>query len=81
MRHQELMRAVGTHYRLRSTYLQDMPSEGRHSRHSVADLPLLLPQGPDTISDDYGPAASSRRIYLAAAAGARAIRMSLLCAG
>ncbi len=32
-----------------------MPSEGRHSRHSGAHLPLLSPQqGLDTISDDYG---------------------------
>jgi hypothetical protein len=58
-----------------------MPSEGRHSRHSGAYLPLLPPPGLDIISDDYGPAASCRRMDLDAAAGARATRMSLLWAG
>jgi hypothetical protein len=128
-----------TNSRLRSTGLPAMPSEGRHSRHSVCCQPLLPPPGspsdvgspePDwgaafmqraarredevlgepwqvgpaadlrirririrsirdrdaspeisTLSDDYGPAASCRRMDLAAAPGARATRMSLLWAG
>ena len=41
--------------RLRSTGLQAMPSEGRHSWHSGAHLPLLSSPGRVTISDDYGP--------------------------
>ncbi len=57
-----------------------MPSEGRHSKHSGAYLPLP-PLGLDSISDDYGPAASCLRMDLAAAAGARATRMNLLWAG
>jgi hypothetical protein len=67
--------------RLGSTGLRAMPLEGRHSRYSGAYLPLLPPPGLDTISDDYGLAASYRRIDLAAAGGARATRMSLLWAG
>ncbi len=64
-----------------STGLQDMPSEGRHNRHSGAYLPLHPPKGLDTISDDYGLAGSCRRMDIAAAAGARATRMSLLWPG
>jgi hypothetical protein len=67
--------------RLGSTGLRDMPSEGRHSTHSGIYLLLLSPPGLDTISDDNGPAGSSRRMDLATAAGARATRMSLLWAG
>ncbi len=51
----------------------------------TAGTPELLPQlqqpGLDTISDDYGPAAICRSMDLAAAAGARASRKSLLWAG
>ncbi len=65
----------------RCTGLRAMPSEGRRSRHSGAYLPLLPQPGPDTISDDYGPATTFLRMDLAAAAGARATRMSLLWAG
>ncbi len=55
-----------------------MPLEGRHSRHSVAYLPLLPPQGLDTISDDYVPAGSRQRMDITTAA---VTRMSLLWAG
>jgi hypothetical protein len=64
-----------------STGLRAMPSEGRRSRHSGAYLPQLPQPGPDTISDDYGPDTACRRMDLAAAAGARATRMSPLWAG
>jgi hypothetical protein len=79
MGHQKRVRAIGTHYG--PTGLRAMPSEGRRSRHSGAYLPQLPQQAPDTISDDYGPATTCRRMDLAAAAGARATRMSPLCAG
>jgi hypothetical protein len=66
--------------RLGSTGLRAMPSEGRHSRHSGAstadNAPVL-----GTTSDDYRPAATCRSMDLAAAAGARANRMSRLWAG
>jgi hypothetical protein len=79
------MQAVGTHGSTQTygptglraygpTGLRAMPSEGRHSRHSGAP-------GLDTISDDYGPAESCWRMDLAATAGVRATRMSLLWAG
>jgi hypothetical protein len=55
-----------------------MPSEGGHSG---AYLPQQPQPGLNTINDDYGPATSCRRMDLAAAAGARATRMSLLWAG
>ena len=55
-----------------------------HRRDGTADTPELLPQllqpGLGTISDDYGPAAFRRSKDLAAAAGARATRMSRLWA-
>ncbi len=63
--------------RLGSTGLRAMISEGRRSRHSGAYLPQLPQPGLDTISDDYEPAASCRRMALAAATGARATRMKL----
>jgi hypothetical protein len=44
------MRAVRTHYV--PTGLQAMPSEGRHSWHSGAYLPLLSYPGRATISDE-----------------------------
>jgi hypothetical protein len=79
MRHQERVRAVGTHYGPTRIYGPTGHAiGGTHSRHSGAYQPLLPPPG---LSDDYGPAASCRRIDLAAAAGARATRMSLLWAG
>ena len=65
--------------RLGSTGLRAMPSEGRHSRHSGASTTATA--GLSTISDDYGPAAIRRSMDLAAAAGARATRMSRLRAG
>ena len=56
-----------------------------HRRDGTADTPELLPRlsqpGLGTISDDYGPAAFRRSKDLAAAAGARATRMSRLRAG
>jgi hypothetical protein len=56
-----------------------------HRRDGTAGTPELLPQLPQpglgTISDDYGPAATCRSMDLAAAAGARANRMSRLWAG
>ncbi len=52
--------------RLGSTGLLAMPSEGWHT------------PGLDTNSDDYGPAATCRSMDLAATAGARATRMSIL---
>ena len=56
-----------------------------HRRDGTAGTPELLPQlsqpGLGTISDDYGPAAIRRSKDLAAAAGARATRMSRLRAG
>ena len=56
-----------------------------HRRDCTADTPELLTQlsqpGLGTISDDYGPAAFRRSKDLAAAAGARATRMSRLRAG
>jgi hypothetical protein len=54
-------------------------------RAYCAGTPELIPQlsqpGLGTISDDYGPAAIRRSMDLAAAAGARATRMSRLRAG
>jgi hypothetical protein len=67
--------------RLGSMGLLAMPSKGRRSRHSEAYLPQLPQPGLDTISDDYGLATTCRRMVLAAAAGARATRMSPLWAG
>ena len=56
-----------------------------HRRDGTAGTPELLPQlsqpGLGTASDDYGPAAIRRSKDLAAAAGARATRMSRLWAG
>ena len=56
-----------------------------HRRDGTADTLELLPQlsqpGLGTISDDYGAAAFRRSKDLAAAAGARATRMSRLRAG
>ena len=53
-----------------------------HRRDGTAGTQELLPQitqpGLGTISDDYGPAAICRSMDLAAAAGARATRKSLL---
>ncbi len=53
-----------------------------HRRDGTAGAPELLPQLPQpglgTISDDYGPAATCRSMVLAAAARARATRMSRL---
>ena len=82
MRHQELWRAVGRHNEADS----DLRAYGPcHRRDGTAGTPELLPQitrpGLGTISDDYGPAATCRSMDLAAAAGARATRMSPLWAG
>jgi hypothetical protein len=57
-----------------------MPIEGLHSRHSRASTTDNAP-GFDTISDDYGQAATCRSMDLAAAARARATRMNRLWAG
>ena len=81
MRHQELWRAVGTHYGPTRIYGPTaMPSEGRHSRHSRTSTADNAP-GFGTTSDEYGPAAICRSMDLAAAARARATRMSRLWAG
>ena len=69
--------------RLGSTGLQAVPSEGKHSWHSGAHHPPP-PSSPGrvTLSDDYGPGRSSRRMDLAAAAaGDRVTRISLSRAG
>ncbi len=55
-----------------------MPSEGLHSRRSGS---FYRRPGLGTISDDYGPAATCRSMDLAAAAWARATRMSRPWAG
>ena len=70
MRHQELSRAVGTHY---GTADSDLRAYGPcHRRDGTAGTPELLPQLPQpglgTISDDSGPAAFRRSKDLAAAA-------------
>ncbi len=56
-----------------------------HRRDCTAGTPKLLPQimqpGLGTTSDEFGPAATCRSMDLAAAAGARATRMSRLWAG
>jgi hypothetical protein len=66
--------------RLGSTGLPVMPSERQQSWHSGAYLQQLQQPSLDTISDDYGPATSCRRLDIAAAARARATHMSLLWA-
>ncbi len=77
MLHQELWRAVGTHYGLTQIY-----GPTGHAIGGTAELLLQLPQPSlGTISDNYGPAATCRSMGLAAAAGARATRMSRLWAG
>ncbi len=80
MRHEERVRVVGTHYGPTRIYGPTGHAIERHSRHSGASTADNAP-GLGTISDDYGPAATCRSLDLAAAAGARATRMSQLWAG
>ena len=79
------MRAVGTHYGPTRIYGPTGHAIGGTGSDGTAGTPELLPQllqpGLGTISDDYGPAAIRRSKDLAAAAGARATRMSRLQAG
>ena len=84
MRHQEFWRAVGTHYGPTRIYGPTGHAIGGTAQQALRELlPRLSQQGPGTISDDYGPAAFRRSNLkdLAAAAGARATRMSRLRAG
>ena len=82
MRHQELWRAVGTHYGPTRIYGPTGHAIGGTAQQTLRELLPRLPQpGLGTISDDYGPAAFRRSKDLAAAAGARATRMSRLRAG
>jgi len=82
MRHQELWRAVGTHYGPTRIYGPTGHAIGGTAQQALRELPTRLSQpGLGTISDDYGPAAFRRSKDLAAAAGARATRMSRLRAG
>ncbi len=82
MRHQELWRAVGTHYWPTRIY-----GPMGHAIGGTAQQALLSfyrsyrSRASAPISDDYGPAAICRRMGLAAAAGARATRKSRLRAG
>ncbi len=79
MRHHELWRAVGSHYGPTQIYGPTGHAIGGTAQQALREL---LPQpGLGTISDDYGPAAIRRGKDLAAAAGARATRMSRLRAG
>ena len=84
MRHQELWRAVGTHYGPTRIYRPMGHAIGGTAQQALWSLPTAAiaggPLGLDTISDDYGPATTCRRMDLAAAAGARATRLSLLWA-
>jgi hypothetical protein len=88
LRHQELWRAVGTHYgptriygptghAIGGTAQQALLSFYRSYRSQASAVARRL----GTISDDYEPAATCRSMDLAAAAGARATRMSRLWAG
>ena len=82
MRHQELWRAVGTHYGPTRIYGPTGHAIGGTAQQALLELlQQLLQPGLGTISDDYGPAAIRRSKDLAAAAGARATRMSRLRAG
>ena len=82
MRHQELWRAVGTHYGPTRIYGPTGHAIGGTAQQTLLELlPQLSQPGLGTISDDYGPAAFRRSKDLAAAAGARATRMSRLRAG
>ena len=82
MRHQEFWRAVGTHYGPTRIYGPTGHVIGGTAQQALRELlPRLSQQGLGTISDDYGPAAFRRSKDLAAAAGARATRMSRLRAG
>jgi len=82
MRHQELWRAVGTHYGPTRIYGPTGHAIGGTAQQALRELLPQLPlPGLSTISDDYGPAAICQSMDLAAAAGARATRMSLLRAG
>ena len=81
MRHQELWRAVGTHYGPTLIYGLTGHAIGGTAQQALRELLPQLSQ-PDlgTISDNYGPAAIRRSKDFAAAAGARATRMSRLWA-
>ncbi len=85
MRHQELWRAVGMHYWPTRIYGPTGHAIGGTAQQALRELlPQLSQQGLGTITDDYGPAATCRSMEsmdLAAAAGARATRMSRLWAG
>ncbi len=86
MRHQERVRAVGTHYGPTRIYGPTGHAIGGTAQQALLELLPQLPQpGLDTISDDYGPATTCRSMDLAmdlaAAAGARATRRSLSWAG
>ena len=82
MRHQELSRAVGTHYGPTRIYGPTGHAIGGTAQQALRELlPRLSQPGLGTISDDYGPAAFRRSKDLAAAAGALATRMSRLRAG
>jgi hypothetical protein len=82
MRHQEFWRAVGTHYGPTRIYGPTGHAIGGTAQQALRELlPRLSQPGLGTISDDYGPAAFRRSKDLAAAAGARATRMSRLRAG
>jgi hypothetical protein len=83
MRHQELQvwRAVGTHYGPTRIYGPTSHTIGGTAQQALREL---LPQAglcTTSLSDDYGPAAIRRSKDLAAAARARATRMSRLRAG
>ena len=82
MRHQEFWRAVGTHYGPTRIYGPTGHAIGGTAQQALRELlPRLSQPGLGTISDDYRPAAFRRSKDLAAAAGARATRMSRLWAG
>jgi hypothetical protein len=70
MRHQELWRAVGTHYGPTRIYGPTGHAIGGTEQQALRELlPRLSQPGLGTISDDYGPAAIRRSKDLAAAAG------------
>jgi hypothetical protein len=85
MRHQELWRAVGTHYGPTRIYgPMGHAIRGTAQQANRELLPQMTQPGlgrVGTISDDYGQAATCRSIDLAAGAGARATLMSRLRAG
>ena len=71
MRHQELWRAVGTHYGPTGISGPTGHAIGGTARQALRELLQQIPQpGLGTISDDYGPAATCRSMDLAAADGA-----------